>query len=69
MGKPLWEFKEHDHRLYCCRQVIDRDKILVVLYNGWVKDKKGKTEKEKREIEKALTVHEEFLAEFKGGKV
>ena len=23
-GKPLWEFKEHDHRIYCVRRVVGK---------------------------------------------
>jgi hypothetical protein len=39
-GKPLWEFKEHDHRLYCSRQVAkDAKNVKVVLLYGWTKDK------------------------------
>jgi hypothetical protein len=67
-GKPLWEFKEHDHRLYCFRKVV-ANMIVVVLFNGWVKDKQGKTEKEAREIEKALGLYVEFMSEFPGGVI
>jgi hypothetical protein len=66
-GKPLWEFKEHDHRLYCSREVFDGDKISVTLFNGWTKDKEGRTRREDTEIEKALSLHGEFLTE--GGRV
>ncbi|MGO4882189.1 MAG: hypothetical protein ACLP59_15355 [Bryobacteraceae bacterium] len=45
-GKPLWEFKEHDHRLYCARLQRGTDRLDVVLFSGWIKDKKGRTEKE-----------------------
>jgi hypothetical protein len=65
-GKPLWEFKEHDHRIYCFRSLVGNS-VVIVLFNGWIKDKKGKTEKETREIEKAQTVYSEFLQEFPGG--
>jgi len=68
-GKPLWEFKEHDHRLYCFRRVEDDGTVTIVLFNGWVKDKDGKTDREQREIEKALDLHKEFLREFPEGKV
>jgi hypothetical protein len=68
-GKPLWEFKEHDHRLYCYRIVRNGSAVVVVLFNGWVKDKKGKTEKEKREIGRALELLAEFLQEFPGGRI
>src|SRR5271166_1723150 len=53
-GKPLWEFKEHDHRLYCFRQIREARAVLIVLFSGWIKQKTGKTEKEQREIERAL---------------
>ncbi len=68
-GKPLWEFKEHDHRLYCFRRVLRANLILVVLFSGWVKDKEGKTDKENREIEKALDLYMEFSEEFPGGNL
>jgi hypothetical protein len=65
-GKPLWEFKEHDHRLYCFRRILRANLILVVLFNGWIKDKEGKTDREKREIEKAIDLYTEFSEEFPG---
>src|SRR5260370_26122513 len=68
-GKPLWEFKEFDHRLYCIRISVGADKIDVVLLNGWVKDKKGRTEREDREIRKAKSLYEEFLDEYSGVKI
>jgi len=43
--------------------------VTIVLFNGWVKDKDGKTDREQREIEKALDLHKEFLREFPEGKV
>jgi hypothetical protein len=67
-GKPLWEFKEFDHRLYCYRHVT-QDAISTVLLNGWVKEKEGKTDKEDREIEKAQDLYAEFLSEFPGGNI
>jgi hypothetical protein len=66
-GKPLWELKEHDHRLYSVRTPVGADRIDLVLLNGWIKDKKGKTEKEDREIEKAKSLYAEFLKEYPGG--
>jgi hypothetical protein len=66
-GKPLWEFKEHDHRLYCARFPRAGGKVDVILYNGWKKDKEGKNRQEVREIEKAVDLHAEFLAEYPGG--
>jgi len=67
-GKPLWEFKEHDHRLYCHRHPI-RNYVQIVLFNGWVKDKKGPTDQEDREVEKAKRYYAEFLIEYPGGKI
>jgi hypothetical protein len=66
-GKPLWEFKEHDHRLYCIRAPVGTERIDVVLLSGWTKDKRGKTEREDREIERAKSLYYEFLNEFPGG--
>lgn len=69
-GKPLWEFKEHDHRLFCHRYVVQASKsIQVFLLCGWVKDKRGRTGKEDREIEKAKALYEEFLLEYPGGHI
>jgi len=65
-GKPLWEFKEADHRLYCIR-IVNKNNIIAVLLNGWVKDKRGKSREEAREIEKAKSLYEEFQREFPGG--
>ena len=62
-GKPLWEFKEHDHRLYCARIATRAGKIVVILLDGWVKDKEGRTQREQREIDKALQLYGEFLDE------
>lgn len=67
-GKPLWEFKESDHRLYCHRRSVGKY-VEVVLFNGWVKDKAGKTDREDREIAKAQSLLEEFLSEFPGGNI
>lgn len=67
-GKPLWEFKEHDHRLYCLRTVEPPNVIVVVLFSGWVKQKVGQTDKEDREIERAKFIYEEFIAEEKKEK-
>lgn len=63
VGKPLWEFKEFDHRLYCFRRVIPPNSVVIVLLSGWVKQKKGKTNKEQREIQKAMDLYNEFLSE------
>jgi hypothetical protein len=68
-GKPLWEFKEHDHRLYCFRKVEPPDKVVIVLFSGWIKQKSGKTNKEDREIEHAQLILEEFMKEYEGGSI
>ena len=65
-GKPLWKFKKGDHRLYCAR-IQKGNELIVVLFNGWIKDKEGKKEKESREIEKAIDLYAEFQNEFQGG--
>jgi hypothetical protein len=60
-GKPLWEFKEHDHRIYC-RRTVRGAEVEVVLLGGWVKDKtKGK--RENAEIEKAMNLLNELNSE------
>jgi hypothetical protein len=41
----------------------------VILLSGWVKEKKGKTEKEDREITKAKNVCVEFFNEYPGGNL
>jgi hypothetical protein len=67
-GKPLWEFKEHDHRLYCYRQVARDSKFVrIVLLYGWAKDKAGRTKREDREIAKAMSLYGEFESEQHGG--
>jgi len=68
-GKPLWEFKEHDHRLYCVRMPRSGGMVDIVLLNGWSKEKTGRTERENREIEKAKDLYNEFLAEYPGGEI
>jgi hypothetical protein len=68
-GKPLWEFKEHDHRLYCFRKVEPPNAVIIVLFSGWIKQKSGKTDKENREIEHAHLIYSEFINEYEGGKV
>jgi hypothetical protein len=60
-GRPLWEFKEFGHRLYCLRIVENQGSIRVVLLSGWKKDKEGKgANEEKHEIEKAQRLLEEY---------
>lgn len=41
-GKPLWEFKEHHHRLYCAREQVG-PAVRVILLHGWKKQKEGGT--------------------------
>jgi hypothetical protein len=71
-GKPLWEFKEHDNRLYCDRVVVEDNKVAITLFNGWTKDKEGRTRREDSEILKAQNFYLEFRAEIerieKGGR-
>src|SRR5262249_8221290 len=67
VGKPLWEFKEFDHRVYCSR-IQAKSFLLIVLLSGWIKDKSGRTDKENREIAKALSLYAEFLEERSGGE-
>jgi hypothetical protein len=40
-GKPLWEFKEHGDRIYCERLIVNGNKVLITLFNGWSKGKEG----------------------------
>ena len=69
-GRPLWEFKEHGHRLFCHRHVLRDSKfVLIVLFNGWDKDKSGRSKEEDREIEHAKRLYEEFLIEYPGGTI
>jgi hypothetical protein len=65
-GKPLWEFKEHDHRLYCFRRV-EGQRVAIVLLDGWIKDKEGRSKQETHRIQAALGLLIEFLAEFPQG--
>ena len=59
-GKPLWEFKEHGDRIYCERLVIDGNRVLITLFNGWSKDKSGRTKREDTEIQRAQYLYQEF---------
>jgi hypothetical protein len=68
-GKPLWEFKEFDHRLYCFRLQTSATLVDVVLLNGWTKDKAGRSKEEDHKIKSAQTLLAEFLAEYPGGKI
>jgi hypothetical protein len=67
-GKPLWEFKEHDHRLYCFR-LVEGERVAVALLDGWVKDKAGVHKQETNRIESAHNLLREFLAEFPEGRI
>jgi hypothetical protein len=59
-GRPLWEFKYFDHRLYAIRLQTDERSVTVILLSGWVKDKsKGKEESSK--IAVAMNLYQEFL--------
>lgn len=61
-GKPLWEFKEFDHRLYCVR-IVTGSIVDIVLLNGWSKDKGGKGKEEPEHIDRAILLYEEYMAE------
>lgn len=68
-GKPLWEFKEFDHRIYCFRRAVG-NVLTIVLFSGWIKDKRGRTNREDREVASAISLYEdEFLKEFPGGDI
>lgn len=62
-GKPLWEFKEHDHRLYCAR-IVRGSAVEIILLHGWSKDKKGPSKEEDQQVATAMTLYEEYLAEL-----
>ena len=64
-GKPLWEFKEFDHRLFCLRRQHGEE-VTVVLLSGWVKDKGGRSKEEEREISRAHGLADELWAEHGG---
>jgi hypothetical protein len=60
-GKPLWEFKEHHWRLYCHR-IQSGKTVVIILLNGWKKDKKGRrTAEEKVEIQRAQNLRKEYM--------
>jgi hypothetical protein len=65
-GRPLWEFKEADHRLFCAREVREGGELRIVLFGGWVKATKkgkGKTRQEDQEISKAVGLYNEYREE------
>jgi hypothetical protein len=59
-AKPLWEFKQHAHHLFCRRYDYPGGILRIVLLSGWIKDKKKQADKEAREIERALKLLREF---------
>jgi len=61
-GKPLWEFKQFDNRLYCIRDV-DGPCVTIMLLSGWIKDKEGKSKQERTEIVRAIDLLKEYTAE------
>ncbi len=62
-GKPLWEFKEHAHRLYCHRIPDESGRVTIILLDGCVKQKEGRTKREDAEIQRAIRYYHEFLNE------
>ena len=66
-GKPLWEFKQHDERLYFERIVFEGQNVLITLFNGWTKDKEGRTKREDNEIQRAKRLYEQLQLE-RGGR-
>jgi hypothetical protein len=60
-GKPMWEFKEHDHRMYC-RRTVTGVIVDIVLLSGWIKDKTRGRE-ERNEINKAKNLLDELESE------
>lgn len=61
-GKPLWEFKEFDHRVYCSRECNGEAAVVVLLY-GWTKQKSGRHREEDTHIQNALRLYEEYQSE------
>jgi hypothetical protein len=61
-GKPLWEFKQHEPRIYTVRERFGERFAIAVLLDGWVKGKSGKGKEEKTRIASAITLyHDEYL--------
>jgi len=67
-GKPLWEFKEHSHRIYCMRTELPAQVMHIVLLNGWTKDKDGKAKQEAREIKSAKALLTEMQQQLRKGE-
>lgn len=63
VGKPLWEFKEHDARIYCERIAFGNGSVQAFLLLGWTKDKAGKAREEPIRIKAALAIYQERLTE------
>lgn len=69
-GRPLWEFKEHGHRIYAVREVFvvgngtnEKNIAVAVLLSGWKKGKEGKaTKEEKIQIASAITLYNEYAS-------
>jgi hypothetical protein len=61
-GKPLWEFKEFKHRIYCYREEIGNF-VRATLLSGHVKTKNG-DKRETLDIEKAKRLLQELLEEI-----
>jgi hypothetical protein len=64
-GKPLWEFKEGDHRIYCHR-IADGLAVKIILLSGCVKDK-NRSKREDGEVLTAKNLLNEFLSLAGGG--
>lgn len=64
-GKPLWEFKEFDHRVYCCR-ICTGEKVECILLFGWTKQKSGKSREEDAAIASAKRLYDEYQLEKTG---
>lgn len=61
-GRPLWEFKEHELRLYCLRKRIG-DRVYAVLLNGWSKGA-NKSQRQTKQIERAQSLRLEAEPEL-----
>ena len=61
-GKGLWEFKEHDGRIYVIRDQLSVAFVRIVLLCGWCKDKAGRSLQEENEITRAHNLRMEHNA-------